>query len=125
MSDTHDTHNKSTGNLGERIAADFLVKKGYKIIASNFKTRYEEIDLIAEKSGMLMFIEVKTRIDLSHGLPEEAVTARKIKNISRAAEFFVSKFPNLPRCMQIDVVAIQLDADDQIVSIEHFPSVTS
>lgn len=118
------SQNKSTGNLGERIAADFLVKKGYKIVSSNFKTRYEEIDLIAVKDDTLIFVEVKTRLDQSHGAPEEAVTPRKLDNISRAAEYFTSLHPELPSTLQIDVVAIEMDQNQRPKKIEHLKNVT-
>jgi len=54
--------NYEVGRLGEKIAAEFLAKKGYRILARNFRTRFGEIDLVAAKDGVLVFVEVKLKI---------------------------------------------------------------
>lgn len=117
--------NVSKGALGEQIAAAFLTKKGFKIIEKNFKAGPEEIDLIAVFDEILVFVEVKTRWDKSHGLPEEAVTPRKLRLLTKAAEYFAITHPGLPASLQIDVVAVEIGANNQPSSITHFPNVTS
>lgn len=76
------------GFRGERKAARYLKKNGYKIIERNFKCKAGEIDLIAAKGEVLAFIEVKTRSSDSFGAPCEAVDARRQRRYINAARFY-------------------------------------
>ena len=69
--------NKVTGSIGERIATEYLQKKGYHIIECNAYSRWGEIDIVAEKQNIIIFIEVKTRKSLKQGKPYEAVSYQK------------------------------------------------
>ena len=77
------------GAQGESIAAAHLEASGLKITARNFRTRYGEIDLIAEDGDTLVFVEVKTRRGGTFGTPEEAVTARKRQHLAMAAAIYL------------------------------------
>lgn len=81
-------HNR-TGAKGEQIAADYLRQQGFTIVASNYRYQRAEIDIIAKKENLLVFIEVKTRSTNVHGFPEEAVTQKKIDLFLLAAEEFI------------------------------------
>ena len=70
---------KSIGDMGERRAVKFLKKKGYKILETNFKTNFGEIDIIARKGDYICFVEVKTRSSDNFGEPREAVNFHKQK----------------------------------------------
>ena len=70
-------YKKFLGRAGEVKAVDFLKKKGFKILKTNYKTALGEIDIIAEDDGVVVFIEVKTRTDDSFGVPSEAVNYKK------------------------------------------------
>ncbi len=96
-----------TGQSGEKLAVEFLKKQGFKIIATNFKCRFGEIDIIAIESGTLVFIEVKTRSSNQFGLPEEAVGYRKIQHIIKSAQIYRSTHKNLPIGDRVDVIAIE------------------
>jgi putative endonuclease len=100
---------KDLGNFGETYAGELLIKNGYKIIDKNFRCKVGEIDLIAIKDSILVFIEVKTRISKKFGLPEEAVTPRKIGKIKRTADWYLNLYPNLPKKHRIDVVSILME----------------
>lgn len=115
---------KRLGKLGETLAADYLTKRGFHILARNFYIRYGEIDIIALNDDTLIFIEVKTRIDETFGLPEEAVTQRKLKEIIKTAEYYKMTHRNLPDLMRIDVVAIELHSDDSLKAIRHIENVS-
>lgn len=81
-------HN-DTGKMGEDLAARYLQEKGYQVLERNYRHQQSEIDLIAKKDKMLLFVEVKTRSNLSFGNPEEFVSYTKVKLIKRAAEHYI------------------------------------
>ncbi|MBN1453146.1 MAG: YraN family protein [Anaerolineales bacterium] len=97
--------NQKVGAWGESIAAEYLEKRGYKIIARNVRTPYGEIDLIAEKDGFTIFVEVKTRTSNSLGPPEISITPRKQEHMLSAAEHYTQK--NEIDHWQIDVIAVE------------------
>ncbi len=94
------------GKEGEAAALRFLKSKGYRILQKNFKTRFAEIDIIAEDKKILCFIEVKTRQDISCGLPRESVTMTKQKKIAMGAAAYLQKANLSDPCMRFDVVEI-------------------
>ena len=71
------------GIEGEGLAAKFLENKDYHIVARNYRYKRSEVDLIAKKGGVLVFIEVKTRTTVGFGNPEEMVSTNQIKKIRR------------------------------------------
>ncbi len=98
--------NKSElGKLGEELAVKHIKSLGYKILARNWRFSYYEIDIVAKDKNEIVFIEVKTRKDDLHGLPEFAVSKRKQQKISEAAEAYVHEFRIDKEC-RFDVVAI-------------------
>ena len=116
--------NQQTGRVGEDIAAKYLTAHGYRVIARNFKARYGELDIVAIKDKILVFVEVKTRLDSTYGTPEEAVTPRKLREIIKTSQYFKMKHPALPEAMRVDVIAIQL-ASSGGFSVRHIENVTS
>lgn len=96
------------GKLGERRAALYLEKKGYRILRCNYRCPFGEIDLIAlDPSGQILcFVEVKTRSDMRHGRPWEAVTCGKRSRIRRAALHFFSRYPLCCRALRIDAAEV-------------------
>jgi len=117
-------HKQALGRFGEDLAVSYLRKHGYRIIERNFKVRYGEIDIICEKDDILVFVEVKTRIGHAYGLPEEAVTPRKLREIIKTAEYFTVLHHELSSSLRIDVIGIELTDDGQIRTFNHLQSVT-
>jgi len=117
-------HRQSLGKYGEDLAADYLQCHGYHLIQRNFKARYGEIDIIAKKNSILVFIEVKTRIGKKYGIPEEAVTRRKIHEVTVTAEYYYLLNPQFPKAHRIDVIAIELFPDKTIQDLRHIQNVT-
>ena len=108
---------QSLGRLGERLAGDALEERGYRIVARNFRCRAGEIDLVAEEGEDLVFVEVKTRRGVTHGLPEEAVNERKARKIREIACHYLD-LHNLPECSwRIDVVAVQFSPMGRLTEI--------
>ncbi|MCI1958563.1 MAG: YraN family protein [Clostridia bacterium] len=83
--------NKAKGDFGERLAARELVKKGYEIVKRNYRKRDGEIDIIAKKDNLIVFVEVKLRLGTQNGMPSEAVDAKKQMKIIETAKNFISE----------------------------------
>lgn len=98
----------SLGRYGEDAAATYLVARGYRIIARNFRTPVGEIDIIAQSSRILIFAEVKTRRTLHFGSPQEAVGPRKQRQIIRSAQWYLSTGQHRGLQPRFDVIAILL-----------------
>ena len=77
------------GKRGEQLAKEYLQKKGYKILKSNYRVGNAEVDLIAEHNKQTVFIEVKTRMQSKFGNPEMAVTQEKRRNMKRVARAYI------------------------------------
>jgi putative endonuclease len=112
--------NKGTGLLGEEIAANFLIARGFRILERNYRCKGGEVDIIARDPGdnTLVFIEVKTRRGLAYGVPQLAVTPFKQRQISKAALTWLSKNRLLDSNARFDVIAILL-APDGRHQVEH------
>ena len=100
------------GKKGEDFAADFLIKKGYKIKERNYKAALGEIDIIALSGATIVFIEVKTRSNLKFGLPFEAVTKRKQHQITKTALSYMSKNKISETAARFDIVSIILKGEN-------------
>jgi len=94
------------GSIAEEEAAKFLKKKGYRIIARNYRNRLGEIDIIAYEGKTLTFIEVKARRNTRFGLPEEAISDSKKRHISKAALVFLKEKGLFNQKARFDVLSI-------------------
>lgn len=105
--------NKGTGELGEEVAANFMIARGYRILERNFRCKGGEVDIIARDPGdkSLVFIEVKARRGLSYGVPQLAVTPFKQRQISKAALTWLGKNRLHDHNARFDVIAILLHTD--------------
>ncbi len=109
---------KNLGKFGEDSAAKFLEDNGYTIIARNFRIRSAEIDIIAQLGNVIIFVEVKARSNIRHGLPSEAVNFRKQKKIIEAAGVFLQD-ENFSDCAcRFDVVEVYLHGE-RVENINH------
>ena len=109
---------RDTGIQGERIAADFLIRKGYRILETNFRCPEGEIDIVARDGDYLVFIEVRTKKSLSFGSPEESITPAKMKKLRDTAASYQQTHDDLPPLWRIDVVALELDQKGTPLRIE-------
>lgn len=110
---------KLLGKAGEDRAAQFLSKRGYKILERNYRTRNGEIDLVALHEGTVVFVEVKTRTSDAYGAPELAVTPRKQQRMIKAALGYIKyrKLHQVP--CRFDVVAISDATENKIDVIQN------
>ena len=104
------------GSRYEQVAGTYLEEKGYHILQYNYRNAFGEIDLIAEKDGYLVFVEVKYRRTGQKGDPAEAVDYRKQKKISKVAEYYCWKKRKLNQPCRFDVICV---LGQEIRHIEH------
>ncbi|HVL82247.1 MAG TPA: YraN family protein [Actinomycetota bacterium] len=109
------------GSLGEQAACDDLVRRGYRIVARNYRVRSGEIDIVCEQDGVLVFCEVKTRTSAVFGLPEEAVTASKRRRLRRLGAEYLQRERVRARAVRFDVVSVNVDGG-RVSSIRHIPN---
>jgi len=95
------------GALGEHLAVNFLTQQGYIILHQNWRHKHLEIDIIASKNNCLHLVEVKTRTTHTYGLPEQAVSQKKMEHLKQAAAIYMEANPEW-QLLQFDVVAITL-----------------
>lgn len=105
------------GKEAEAVAKGYLIKRGYEIIAQNFRFQKAEIDLIAKKDNIIVVIEVKARSTNHFMNPEEAVNKRKIKLIISATNHFLEK-QNILLPVRFDIISI-LKKTDHSFKIHH------
>ena len=94
------------GRRGEDLAAEYLQSEGYTIIDRNYSCKIGEIDIIASDGEFVAFIEVKSRADVSFGLPREAVDWRKQRTIVKVAQYWLYKNKRTGIPVRFDVVEI-------------------
>lgn len=126
---------REIGNIGERIAENYLKKRGWRILSTNFSASGGEIDIIGYRFGNLVYFEVKTRSSDAFGRPRDAVDETKISRIKRAAKAFlkiygkkgmipvfypfdIEKLRPIKR-ERIDVIEIYLSRDNKVREINH------
>lgn len=98
-------HNQRVGAWGEEIAAIWLTERGHLILARNIRTPYGEIDIIAKKDDITVFVEVKTLTASQNFFPEHNITTRKREHMLNAAQHYSAE-QEIDH-WQIDVIAIE------------------
>jgi putative endonuclease len=96
------------GELGERIAARFLERSGYKILARRYRSGRRDIDLVAEQDGLIAFIEVKARHGDEFGDPVEAVHRRKQRELAKSAQSWIDRHGRTGENYRFDVVGVMV-----------------
>ena len=114
--------NLEIGRLGENIARDYLENKGYKIIEQNYKTKYAEIDLIAQKENGLMLVEVRTKTGEQFGSPEETINKKKMRKLRMNALAYTSRI-KWQGPYRIDAICVILDENHNLGRINHYQNV--
>ena len=121
------TEKRKFGDVGEKIAEDFLVKSGYKILDKNYRIRnLGEIDIVGEKNGKWVFVEVKTR-DISHETSFPigfSINNKKRKNLKRICQLYLID-KNCPQNQewQVDAIFINVNRETGEQNIEHLENI--
>lgn len=124
--------NRSVGEIGENAACEHLIRNGWKILARNYHRKSDEIDIIAKSTdGTLVFCEVKALVGNNQSqfggfMPEDNLSAVKLRKISRVCQFFARRYPELidpDRGWQIDLLAIDIDNNGKARDIRHYENI--
>ena len=111
------------GNTAEDMAAEYLVSKGYDVIARNHRTRFAELDIIAASKEVIVFVEVKYRKHAGFGGGVGAITQDKLRRVRNAAEVWLSEHEEYvgyqPR---IDVITVE--GEQKTPNITHIQNIT-
>lgn len=115
------------GNIGEKLARVHLEAKGYRIIASNYRCRWGEVDLVARDGLAWVFVEVRTRRSVGYGSPEESVTPRKAQRLTQTALHFLAETEtaSTETHWRIDLVAVNLGPGRRVLDINHLENVVA
>ena len=112
------------GKIGEDLARQYLEKEGWKIIEQNYKTKYAEIDLVAEKPGKflkpstLVFVEVRTKVGEQWGSPEDTINRAKLWKVLQNAKSYAA-FKRWQGPERIDAICIVLKPDMSVSRLTH------
>ncbi|MBO5408138.1 MAG: YraN family protein [Clostridia bacterium] len=117
-------YRQSIGKLGEQKAKNYLKRRGYQILDSNYRTKAGEIDLIVKDQDCLVFVEVKTRTSEEYGTPAEAVSFYKQQHMLKSAQYYLLRHGGECEC-RFDVIEVRLPARGwlRIATINHIKNV--
>jgi putative endonuclease len=113
---------KQLGALGERLAGDHLIRRGFQILERNFRTRFGELDIVAFDGRVLAFCEVKTRrMPPGQGSPFDAIRALKRAQVRRMAAVWLNARSDRPYAQELrfDAIGVTFDLSGRLLSIEH------
>ena len=111
--------NRALGDRGEQAAARYLEHIGYEVLERNWSCPAGEADIIARQDETVVFVEVKTRIGISKGFPEEAVDAKKRQRYEKIAAYFLSGYEEINIPFRFDVIGILVISEDRAI-IKHY-----
>lgn len=110
------------GKAGERIATEYLEKRGWEVVDRNISRREGEIDLVAIKGDTTAFIEVKLRTSRRMGAAVQQISAAKGARLLALAEAYWADHQELPENLRIDLIAIELTVGGDVGQLNHIES---
>jgi len=115
---------KERGELGEKIASQYLKNNGYQILDRNFKSKRSEIDIIAKQNNCLVFVEVRSKSNDHFGSPEETITKKKINKIKKGISDYLN-FKKGDESVRVDAICLIFDKDNQLISLNHYQNIVN
>ena len=107
------------GGLGERLAQRFLRSRGCRILDTNYRCRWGEVDIVAQFQDTILFVEVKTRRTSSYGAPEEAITPAKVQRLIATAETYLEEHDSSHSHWRIDLISVEMDRTGRVLPLRH------
>ena len=114
-------NNQELGKLGEDEAVKYLIKNGCKILDRNFNCTQGEIDIVALDKNEVVFVEVKTRKNISYGEPAESVTFFKLKHLLRAIKYYLYKRNLEEEFIRLDIIEVYVINEN--IKINHIKNI--
>ena len=117
-------YRQTIGKQGENKAKNYLKRRGYQILETNYRTKAGEIDLIAKEKDCLVFVEVKTRTNTEYGTPAEAVSFYKQQHMIKSARYYLARQGGECEC-RFDVIEVQMSPKSwfRFTKINHLKNV--
>lgn len=109
------TQKTELGRKGEKIAYNYLLKKGYSILATNWRYKHKEIDILAQIDSTLVVVEVKTRSHSFFERPQDAVTKQKQKFLVQATNAYISTV-DFEGDVRFDIISIITNSNEEIIT---------
>lgn len=116
-------YKKTLGCFGENLAKNFLIRRGYKIIAGNVRIGHCELDIIASYKKELVFVEVKTLSSEKIGPADEALKSRQIKNLKRAMSIYCWQQHHNPEKARLDFISVDLNRAAKTAKLKHYQNI--
>jgi putative endonuclease len=113
------TPRRTLGEFAERVAVQHLESRGYSVRERNVRTRYGEIDIVAQKADLLAFVEVRCRRGSAMGSAVQSLSPQKQRRLASLAEDYGQSRADLPEQWRIDLIALDLAANGKLVSLQH------
>ena len=107
------------GGLGERLAQRHLRGRGCRILDTNYRCRWGEVDIVAQFQDTILFVEVKTRRTSSYGTPEEAITSAKAQRLIATAETYLDEHNSSHSHWRIDLISVEMDRTGRVLPLRH------
>ena len=104
-----------TGRTGEAATETLYVRRGFRVVARNWRCRIGELDLVVQRGGLLVICEVKTRRGTRFGSGFDAVDARKRRKLRAVGEVFLQQTRVRPVAVRFDVASVRLRLDGSVV----------
>ena len=112
------------GRQGEELTAAELSRRGYDIVARNWRCQTGEVDIVARREGVWYFFEVRTRRGREYGTPEESLTAAKQQRMVDVALTYLGEHEMVDLDWRIGLAAVEIDRRGQLVRLEVYDSIT-
>lgn len=113
------TARRKLGDFAERVAAEHLLSRGYRIRETNHRTRFGEMDIVAEKDDTLAFVEVRCRRGNKLGSAVESLSVSKQRRLINLAEAYGLGDESVPEGRRIDLIAVDMGTDGRVLSVQH------
>ena len=107
------------GSLGERLARQHLIKLGCRILDTNYRSQWGEVDVVARLQDTILFVEVKTRRTSSFGVPEESITSAKAEKLIATAETYLEEHDLSDSHWRIDLISVEMDRTGRVLPLRH------
>ncbi|MEI6597085.1 MAG: YraN family protein [bacterium] len=117
------SHNQKIGEFGETLAKNYLIRHGYKIIDTNVKLSYQELDIVALKDELIIFVEVKTRLSQFYGPAENAFQFTKMERFKRGMEMYIGNKNLYAEEVRADLITVDIDQLKKTAKIKHYKDV--